>query len=94
MGYIFEGMDTTPVSTRQMRRSDASGTLYYEMEYIIELPGRFRRHNISCYAVRCVLLLQGLHVWQFRRVKTCTKCMLGDLYMPRYKKARRPYGGT
>eukprot|EP00955_Chlamydomonas_euryale_P039723 351491-Chlamydomonas_euryale.AAC.10 len=36
-------------------RVDAAGQQYYVMEYVVERPGKFRRHNYSSYAVKCVM---------------------------------------
>lgn len=37
-------------------RRDAAGELYYTMEFTVEAPGRFRRHNVAAYAARNGLL--------------------------------------
>jgi hypothetical protein len=37
-------------------RRDAGGELYYTMEFVVEAPGRFRRHNVACYGARNGLL--------------------------------------
>lgn len=35
-----------------MRRDEKDAELYYFMEFIVEAPGRFKRHNVAVYAAR------------------------------------------
>lgn len=39
-----------------MRRDEKDSELYYFMEFIVEAPGKFKRHNIAVYAARNGLL--------------------------------------
>jgi len=47
-----EGSPLTATLLDASERKDEAGQIYYYLEYIVERPGSFFRHNVSTYAVR------------------------------------------
>ena len=43
----------SPLNGAWACRMDAAGQLYYSLEYTVQRPEKFFRHNISVYAARC-----------------------------------------
>ena len=71
MCAAVEGLPlVSPLNGAWACRTDAAGQLYYSLEYTVQRPEKFFRHNISVYAARCEHLLLSLKAFY-----ACQKCL-------------------